>query len=227
MTANLLSSPTSGAPLRSSQATPAIPPSSRCQEVHSGYCVYHQFLTASDPTVFTFRASIPPRPTKPSEEPTTLFGLPTDFKSDPTSSVSQNQYCSFSEFTSDAPTSDASGDDENVFSPIADPEDPEEEDVWLDPDSAVLPKKPRVLTWDSFLIPGANNPENPYLTEAGPLVLDAAIEEYSGEEAGVVIRSDVFCTVRLTGFNESATDGDSACCIWGWGEARFYSHTIG
>ena len=114
-----------------------------------------------------------------------------------------------------------------MFSSIADSEEPGEEDVWLNPDSAVLPEKPRVLTWDSFLIPGANNPENPYLTEAGPLVLDAAIEEYPGEEAGVVIRSDVFCTVRLTGFSVGAADGDSACCIWGWGGARFCSHTIG
>lgn len=46
-------------------------------------------------------------------------------------------------------------------------------------------------------MPSANDPVNPYFSEAGPGVFDAALTEHiSGhEDRGDVIRSEVFCTV--------------------------------
>ncbi|KAF8477234.1 Spc98 family-domain-containing protein [Kalaharituber pfeilii] len=79
-----------------------------------------------------------------------------------------------------------------------------EEQLWLDPESSRPIKKPRYHTWDSFLVPNGNDPVNPYLTEAGSHVFDAALELhqndiYSPNEAGTVIRSDIFipCLLQL------------------------------
>lgn len=60
--------------------------------------------------------------------------------------------------------------------------------------------KPRYQTWDSFLVSDGNDPKNPYLTEAGPHVFDAALElhqndVWSPKEAGTVVRTDVFTIV--------------------------------
>ncbi|KAI5785015.1 Spc98 family-domain-containing protein [Peziza echinospora] len=63
-------------------------------------------------------------------------------------------------------------------------------------------KRPRFNTWDSFLLPDANDPTNPYLTEAGSRAFDAALELHQNdifgpEEAGTVVRGDVFVTCLL------------------------------
>ncbi|RPB11721.1 hypothetical protein P167DRAFT_589356 [Morchella conica CCBAS932] len=69
-------------------------------------------------------------------------------------------------------------------------------DLWAQPDAVKAPAKPRFQTWDSFLVEGAAEPENPYFSEAGPRVFDAALGEYGqGQDVGDVVRSDVFCTV--------------------------------
>ncbi|KAI5839289.1 Spc98 family-domain-containing protein [Morchella snyderi] len=71
-------------------------------------------------------------------------------------------------------------------------------DLWAQPDAVKTPAKPRFQTWDSFLVEGAAEPGNPYFSEAGPRVFDAALGEYGqGQDVGDVVRSDVFCTCLL------------------------------
>ncbi|KAG0637074.1 Spc98 family-domain-containing protein [Tuber brumale] len=73
------------------------------------------------------------------------------------------------------------------------------EDIWLQPGSSDPPVNPQFQTWESFLSAGANNPVNPYLSEAGPQVFDAVLTEYMDgpEEITEVVRTDVFCTCLL------------------------------
>ena len=110
------------------------------------------------------------------------------------------------EFRSDPTTALDDDDDENLLSSVVGDYDHSHShgdegaysDVWLDPETVQPPRDPRFFTWDSFLVPGANEPQNGYLTEAGPGVLDVALEARG--ETGVVVRTDVFCTVRPAPF---------------------------
>ncbi|KAL7270365.1 hypothetical protein RUND412_006935 [Rhizina undulata] len=70
------------------------------------------------------------------------------------------------------------------------------EDIWMNPESTEPPPKPRFQTWDSFLVCGANDPTNPYLSEAGSKIFDSVLE-WNENGSGDVIRTDVFCTCLL------------------------------
>lgn len=165
--------------------------------------------------------SLPP-PSKPSlplspasarsgshEEPT-LFRVPHELRLPPLPGLDSDAniwppvLLDDPEFRSDPTT--AEDDDENLLSSVVGDYDHDHShshshgdesaysDVWMDPETMQLPRDPRFFTWDSFLVAGANEPQNGYLTEAGPGVLDVALEARG--ETGVVVRTDVFCTVR-------------------------------
>lgn len=117
--------------------------------------------------------------------------MPADLKLPQLPGLHSNIWPQFGPVVDDEPRSElttATTDDEgNVFSDVV---SEEEEDVWRMPETAVATAKPRFYTWDSFLVDGANAPPNGYISEAGPRVMDAALEEAG--DVGTVIRADVF-----------------------------------
>ncbi|KAI5779336.1 Spc98 family-domain-containing protein [Geopyxis carbonaria] len=152
----------------------------------------------SNPTAFTFTAQ--PLPSKDG----TLFELPTDFGNDAPSLLGRQRWL---EGEDDFPPSVVDEDEEEEVrkeneeeaSMVEEDGHEKEEDVWLLPETRKPPEQERVHTWESFLVDREteNRPANPYISEAGPKILDAALEEQMGEEAGVVIRTDIFCTCLL------------------------------
>jgi hypothetical protein len=153
---------------------------------------------SSDPsqesTLFSFNFTPPELP--PAQHVDTVFRVPPELKLPILSGLQSNVWPQLfphdDEFRSD-PTTASSMDDDNVFSDITDGDGDRDMDIWMDPDTAIPPEKPQFYTWDSFLVEGANEPLNGYITEAGPGVLDSALVE--GGEDGAVVRTDVFCTV--------------------------------
>ena len=147
-------------------------------------------------TLFSFNFSPPPAaipPPPPGKSNETAFHMPSEFKLPllPPNIGSSIWPIDDDSFLSDPTTVD----DDNVFSDMGSDGAGGEMDIWLDPDTAVPPEKPRFYTWDSFLVEGGNAPINGYITEEGPGVLDAALVE--GGEEGTVVATGVFCDCLL------------------------------
>ncbi|KAF8242140.1 hypothetical protein K440DRAFT_607795 [Wilcoxina mikolae CBS 423.85] len=150
-------------------------------------------------TLFDVKFSQPPTSLpfpKNNETGNTLFHIPQELKLPSLPGLQTNIWPPVDEEPRSDPTTATTDESENLFSSILDDEDQDDDgDIWMDPETVVPLKDPRFFTWDSFLVEGANEPLNGYITEAGPAVLDAALEE--GGDRGVIVRADVFCTCLL------------------------------
>ena len=189
-------------------------------------------------TLFDLDLNSLPLPSKPSlPQETPLFRIPHELRLPPLPGLNTDAnvwppaLLDDPEFRSDPTTAADDDDDENLLSSVVGDYDHSYShgdegaysDVWLDPETVQPPRDPRFFTWDSFLVPGANEPQNGYLTETGPGVLDVALEERG--ETGVVVRTDVFCTVRPAFFLLSCACVADQCansvyCIWDWAGVR-------
>jgi len=147
-------------------------------------------------TLFSFNFSPPPAVTPPRKSDATVFHMPSELKLPQLvpnfgSSIWPVPPPDDDSFLSDPTTVD----DDNVFSDMGSDGAGGGMDIWLDPDTAIPPEKPRFYTWDSFLVEGGNVPVNGLITEEGPGVLDAALME--GGEEGTVVATAVFCDCLL------------------------------
>jgi len=149
-------------------------------------------------TLFDINFCPPPSLPSPkiNETGNTLFHIPQELKLPSLRGLHTNIWPPVDEEFRSDPITATTDEEENLFSSILGEEDQDDDgDIWMDPETVIPPKDPRFFTWDSFLVEGANEPLNGYITEAGPAVLDAALEECG--DSGVIVRTDVFCTVCI------------------------------
>ncbi|KAI5782991.1 Spc98 family-domain-containing protein [Pyronema domesticum] len=150
----------------------------------------------SDSALFSFSFTEPePEPTISTKQPSdALFQIPPSLEVPHLPGLDNNPW-KLPSFLSD------SFDLHSDPSTVADEDllDPESEsyDIWRDPETTRKNGEERYYQWDSFLVEGANSERNGYLTEAGPAVLDAALQTEG--DSGYVVRSDIFgkCLLHL------------------------------